>query len=57
MTNDDEGEGGVKIPPKNDDIIYEQPLTKVLVLTVRRVLRGVCLKTETVNAVNAEIKF
>ena len=27
VTNDDEGEGGVKIPPKNDDVIYEQPLT------------------------------
>ena len=27
MTNDDEGEGGVTIPPKNDDVIYEQPLT------------------------------
>ena len=25
MTNDDEG-GGVTIPPKNDDVIYEQPL-------------------------------
>ena len=23
---DDEGVGGVRIPPKNDDIIYEQPL-------------------------------
>ena len=27
VTNDDEGEGGVTIPPKNDDVIYEQPLT------------------------------
>ena len=28
MTSDDEGEGGggVRIPPKNDDVIYEQPL-------------------------------
>ena len=26
VTNDDEGEG-VSIPPKNDDVIYEQPLT------------------------------
>ena len=26
MTNDDEGEGGVNIPPKIDDVIYEQPL-------------------------------
>ena len=26
VTNDDKGEGGVSIPPKNDDIIYEQPL-------------------------------
>ena len=25
----DEGEGGVTIPPKNDDVIYEQPLTKM----------------------------
>ena len=28
MTNDDEGEGGVTIPPKIDDVIYEQPLTE-----------------------------
>ena len=28
VTNDDEGEGGVTIPPKNDDVIYEQPLTR-----------------------------
>ena len=28
MTSDDEGEGGGgTIPPKNDDVIYEQPLT------------------------------
>ena len=28
MTSDDEGGGrGVTIPPKNDDVIYEQPLT------------------------------
>ena len=27
MTNDDEGGEGVSIPPKNDDVIYEQPLT------------------------------
>ena len=27
VTNDDEGEGGVTIPPKIDDVIYEQPLT------------------------------
>ena len=27
VTNDDKGEGGVTIPPKNDDVIYEQPLT------------------------------
>ena len=26
MTSDDEGNGGVMIPPKNDDVIYEQPL-------------------------------
>ena len=26
MTNDDEGEGGVSVPPKNDDVICEQPL-------------------------------
>ena len=26
MTNDDEGEGGVTIPPKIDDVLYEQPL-------------------------------
>ena len=29
MTSDDEGEGGVTIPPKNDDVIYEQPLTSL----------------------------
>ena len=23
--NDDEGEGGSRYPPKNDDVIYEQP--------------------------------
>ena len=28
VTNDDEGEGGVTIPPKSDDVIYEQPLTQ-----------------------------
>ena len=28
VTNDDEGEGGVTIPPKIDDVIYEQPLTR-----------------------------
>ena len=28
MTNDDEGGEGVSIPPKNDDVIYEQPLSK-----------------------------
>ena len=26
VTNDDEGEGGGTIPPKIDDVIYEQPL-------------------------------
>ena len=26
VANDDEGEGGVTIPPKIDDVIYEQPL-------------------------------
>ena len=26
VTNDDEKEGGVTIPPKIDDVIYEQPL-------------------------------
>ena len=30
MTSDDEGEGGVTIPPKNDDVIYEQPLMMTL---------------------------
>ena len=30
VTSDDEGEGGVRIPPKNDDVIYEQPLTLLL---------------------------
>ena len=32
VTNDDEGEGEVTIPPKNDDIIYEQPLMHWLCL-------------------------
>ena len=36
VTNDDEGEGGgVTIPPKIDDVIYEQPLmqlTRVLLM-------------------------
>ena len=27
---DDEGEGGVRIPPKNDDVIYEQRLTNTI---------------------------
>ena len=27
VTNDDEGGEGVSIPPKNDDVIYEQPLS------------------------------
>ena len=27
VTSDDEGEG-VTIPPKNDDVIYEQPLIR-----------------------------
>ena len=26
VTNDDEGEGGITIPPKNDEVIYEHPL-------------------------------
>ena len=30
VTSDDEGEGGVTIPPKNDDVIYEQPLTVIV---------------------------
>ena len=29
VTSDDEGKGGVRIPPKNDDVIYEQPLNKL----------------------------
>ena len=29
VTNDDEGGEGVSIPPKNDDVIYEQPLRVV----------------------------
>ena len=32
MTNDDDGGGeGVSIPPKNDDVIYEQPLKLKLI--------------------------
>ena len=30
------GRGGVKIPPKNDDVIYEQPLTHSHTLIVTR---------------------
>ena len=30
VTNDDEGEGGGTIPPKIDDVIYEQPLVSSL---------------------------
>ena len=29
VRSDDEGGGGVTIPPKNDDVIYEQPLIHV----------------------------
>ena len=32
VTNDDEGEGGVTIPHKIDDVIYEQPLISAGVL-------------------------
>ena len=28
VTSDDEGEGGVTVPLKIDDVIYEQPLTE-----------------------------
>ena len=36
MTNDDEGEGGgVTIPPKNDDVIYEQPLRPLVPILSR----------------------
>ena len=34
VTNDDEGEGEVTIPPKNYDIIYEQPLRHWLCLNI-----------------------
>ena len=35
VTNDDEGGGeGVSIPPKNDDVIYEQPLTQYCLLSI-----------------------
>ena len=34
VTNDDEGEGGVTIPPKIDDVIYEQPLIPEVVVAV-----------------------
>ena len=33
VTNDDEGEGGVTIPPKIDDVIYEQPLKRAFFST------------------------
>ena len=33
VTSDDEGEGGVMIPPKNDDVIYEQPLTHFMMIS------------------------
>ena len=32
MTSSLEGEGGVWIPPKSDDVIYEQPLSSILKL-------------------------
>ena len=31
MTSSLEGEGGVWIPPKSDDVIYEQPLTIIII--------------------------
>ena len=34
MTNDDEGEGGGgTIPPKIDDVIYEQPLKQAALIS------------------------
>ena len=38
ITSDDEGKGGVTIPPKNDDVIYEQPLGgKIVQVSQRRI--------------------
>ena len=34
VTNDDEGEGGVTIPPKIDDVIYEQPLIIIVIILI-----------------------
>ena len=44
VTNDDEREGGVTIPPKIDDVIYEQPLTK------RQQFLCNCIRSEVTRA-------
>ena len=46
VTNDDEGEGGVKIPPKNDDVIYEQPLIEPSVSKKRFLSTNIQKKTQ-----------
>ena len=45
MTNDDEGGEGVSIPPKNDDVIYEQPLTGMTPKQYWGVIGGTFKKT------------
>ena len=50
VTNDNEGGEGGSIPPKNDDVIYEQPLTSANIFYV---LSGIttltCNKTAKVD--------
>ena len=43
MTNDDEGEGGGTIPPKNDDVIYEQPLRTLHIIIMIMILMALML--------------
>ena len=45
VTSDDEGEGGVTIPPKNDDVIYEQALRSNILIFISH-LKKVKMFTE-----------
>ena len=44
MTNDDEGEGGVTIPPKIDDVIYEQPLMMTIMVMIMIMMKTMMRK-------------